>query len=105
MSVWCWSHALRERKPTSWPKLWWPNVWPRVNIITGAQPVQSVYIWEGVLQRDHEYLLLLKTLTTRLDNLEARVRELHSYTNPECIALPVIGGSGIYLDWVRESVS
>ncbi|MCK5139479.1 MAG: divalent-cation tolerance protein CutA, partial [Thermodesulfovibrionia bacterium] len=35
--------------------------------------------------------------------LSAKVRELHSYTVPEIIALPITDGSEDYLTWLRES--
>jgi periplasmic divalent cation tolerance protein len=31
------------------------------------------------------------------------VKSLHSYTVPEVIALPVIGGSADYLSWMRDA--
>jgi periplasmic divalent cation tolerance protein len=36
--------------------------------------------------------------------VEARVAELHPYSVPEVIAMPVIGGHRPYLDWVEEEV-
>jgi periplasmic divalent cation tolerance protein len=76
-----------------------------VNIIAGGSPVRSFYIWEGSLQRDEEWLLLIKTMPARLASLKKRIQELHSYSVPEFIALPVIDGSEDYLGWLRQSVS
>ncbi|MBX2861812.1 MAG: divalent-cation tolerance protein CutA [Vampirovibrio sp.] len=67
-------------------------------------PIQSHYIWNGVLQDDAEYMLLIKTQPNCLPELEKRVKELHSYEVAEFIALPVIGGSQAYLSWVAQSV-
>ena len=33
--------------------------------------------------------------------LSERVRELHPYDLPETLALPAVGGSPDYLDWVN----
>ena len=33
------------------------------------------------------------------------VKAAHSYTVPEVLALPVLGGSDEYLDWVRSSAT
>jgi len=51
-----------------------------------------------------ETLLLVKTASRLLDALTARVRALHSYSVPEVIALPIVGGSADYLRWVEESL-
>jgi periplasmic divalent cation tolerance protein len=34
-----------------------------------------------------------------------RVKQLHSYTVPEIIALPIVAGSTDYLDWVNETAT
>ena len=67
--------------------------------------VASVYRWEGEVRRDAEALVIVKTTADTLAALEARVVELHPYTVPEVIALPVVGGHGPYMDWVRAEVS
>ena len=48
-------------------------------------------------------LLLLKTRQAIYPLLEARIRELHPYQNPEIIALPIQAGSAAYLDWIAEN--
>ncbi len=62
----------------------------------------SVYWWEGAVQEDPEAALVLKTRADRLEALTARVRELHSYTCPCVVALPVLGGNPDFLAWIRE---
>jgi len=71
------------------------------NILPG---VTSIYRWEGAVQRDAEVLVLFKTTAEGVDALRKRVVELHPYDVPELIALPVLGGHGPYLDWVRGEV-
>lgn len=65
-------------------------------------PIQSTYVWEGEVQHDAEFLLMIKTRQQWLERLSQRVQELHSYDLPEVIALPIEGGLSGYLDWVRE---
>ena len=67
--------------------------------------VQSFYRWEGAVQNDAELLFIAKTEHRLLDPLIERIRELHSYETPEIIALPIVGGSAPYLDWVREETA
>jgi periplasmic divalent cation tolerance protein len=63
-------------------------------------PVRSFYRWEGVLQDETEGMLVIKTGAAMLERLTERVKALHSYDLPEVIALPIIGGSQGYLDWL-----
>ena len=70
-----------------------------VNVLPG---IQSVYRWQGALERSAETLLLAKTTAERYPALETRLRELHPYDLPEIIALPVERGLPGYLAWVSE---
>lgn len=65
-------------------------------------PMVSVYRWKGVIERDGERQVVIKTTRDRLAALEARLRELHSYELPEFVVVPVMGGSDPYLRWVTD---
>ena len=67
--------------------------------------VESVYEWQGKLERSSEVQLIIKTTRTVYAELEARLKALHPYELPECIALPVDRGSRAYLDWVKATVN
>jgi uncharacterized protein involved in tolerance to divalent cations len=67
--------------------------------------MESVYRWQGKVETDRERLLIMKTTAARLPALRARLHELHDYEVPEFIALPIVGGSDAYLDWIRESTA
>lgn len=64
----------------------------------------SVYSWEGKAEERKENLLLIKTTEEKYNQLEQRLRELHSDKVPEIIALPVVAGLEDYLSWVRDVV-
>jgi periplasmic divalent cation tolerance protein len=66
--------------------------------------VQSIYKWEGKVEEAEEYLLLIKTVKLREEQVRAAIRELHSYELPECIAIPIESGSAEYLKWLSDSV-
>ena len=72
------------------------------NIIMG--PVESIYRWKGKVEKAREILMVLKTTSKCLPELEKEVTRLHSYDVPECIALPIAAGSRQYLGWLHESV-
>ena len=67
------------------------------NIIAG---VGSQFWWQGKIDAKNESLLIAKTAASLLDEVVTLVREIHSYDNPEIIALPIVGGSQEYLDWI-----
>jgi periplasmic divalent cation tolerance protein len=67
-------------------------------------PVQSVYRWQGAVERAEEWLCLVKTTRARYAAVEAAIRELHSYQCPEVIATPIVAGSAEYLAWLGEQI-
>ncbi len=67
--------------------------------------INSVYFWQGVVERDTEYLLIIKTKSKLFEKLENEIKSLHPYTVPEIIAMPVILGSKDYLNWIDETVN
>ena len=66
--------------------------------------IESVYHWQGTIERAAEILLLAKTTQANFAALEAMVRSLHSYETPEIIALPINASSAPYLEWLTTSV-
>ncbi len=72
--------------------------------VTQIPSATSTYIWKGQVQNDTEVVLMMKTTAGKFEALAARVKELHPYELPECIALPVCAGTENYLDWVRDTV-
>jgi len=100
-----------------------------VNIIPG---VESVYFWEDKVrtplralslslppsltpslhssslllkqvEKDQELLLMIKSRAGLLDKIVKRVKQEHEYDTPEVIAVPILGGSGDYLDWLKAN--
>jgi periplasmic divalent cation tolerance protein len=63
-------------------------------------PITSTYRWKGSVETAREWLCLAKTSRGMLDRVMKTVRELHSYEVPELVALPIIGGSPDYLEWL-----
>ena len=84
------AHALVERRLAAC-----------VNIVG---PIHSVYRWQGKVETAQEQLLIVKTTAALFDVLSKTILELHSYELPECIQLPIEGGSAEYLEWIEQSV-
>lgn len=72
------------------------------NILQG---VRSLFWWENKIDEDEESLIIVKTQKTRLNELVEFVQEHHPYDVPEVIALPIVGGSQEYLDWVKQETT
>lgn len=70
------------------------------NVIKG---VHSIFRWKGKIDRANEVLLILKTKKNCLPKIIKTVKKYHSYDVPEIIALPIVGGSRDYLNWVKEN--
>ncbi len=70
-----------------------------INIV---KSIRSIYRWHENIEDDAETLMIVKTQKRLFESLETRVRELHSYTIPEIIAVPVVEGSRQYMNWLEE---
>ena len=70
-----------------------------VNII---RDIRSIYSWQGKIEDEKEALMIAKTRMELFNALEKRVKELHSYTVPEIIAVQIVEGSKDYLKWLGE---
>ncbi|RMG87562.1 MAG: divalent-cation tolerance protein CutA [Candidatus Dadabacteria bacterium] len=68
------------------------------NVLPG---LTSVYWWEGEVQEDPEAALVLKSRADLVERLTERVRELHPYSCPCVVALPIAAGNPAFLDWIR----
>jgi len=66
--------------------------------------IESVYRWQGSIERQKEVLLIAKTTSNCFVELEAKVSAIHSYDTPEIVATPLTFGSQGYLEWLRASV-
>lgn len=68
-------------------------------------PISSVYRWKEKVERAQEWLLLIKTTAGAADTIGDAIKDLHSYELPECVVLPIEGGSEAYLEWLGENVT
>jgi len=68
-----------------------------INIVPA---VNSHFWWKDKLEATDESLLIVKTKEALLPEVIKSVKKIHSYRLPEIIALPIIGGSRDYLEWI-----
>ena len=67
--------------------------------------MDSVYRWQGKVERQREFLLIAKTLASKFEEIQSEVVKLHSYETPEIVAFPLSAVSNPYLQWLSASVS
>jgi periplasmic divalent cation tolerance protein len=67
-------------------------------------PIESTYRWKGQIEVAQEWICTIKTRRDLYHEIEQAIRELHSYEQPEIIAVPVVAGSEHYLRWLADSV-
>jgi len=68
-------------------------------------PIVSRYRWEGEIEEEREWQCLAKTTGAAYEAVEAAIRQVHSYEEPEIIATPIVAGSAGYLAWIDENVA
>lgn len=72
-----------------------------VNIVPG---IESVYHWQGKVERSREWLLVIKSSRALFDELAKQLSGMHSYTVPEVVAFPIVEGTEAYLGWLEREL-
>lgn len=68
--------------------------------------VKSVFSWEGEVCEEKEVMMMIKTRRTNYGKVKLVIEDMHSYSIPEIIALPIVDCSEDYLKWlVKETES
>jgi periplasmic divalent cation tolerance protein len=65
--------------------------------------IDSIYRWNGALQCEPEWRLLLKTTEARRPALQAALRAAHPYELPAIVALPMQAGED-FAAWIAAAV-
>ena len=68
-------------------------------------PIWSVYRWKGKVETASEHLLLAKTRALKAAELVSFIRKHHTYELPEITVMPITGGLGEYLDWIKRETT
>lgn len=68
-------------------------------------PITSTYRWKGSVNTSEEFMCIVKTRRALAERVEASIRSLHSYDNPEIIVMPIEGGSEDYLTWIESETT
>jgi len=72
-----------------------------VNILPG---MVSYYWWQGAIERGDEVVMIIKTRAALAEAVRAAVKEMHSYTTPAVLVIPIESVDPDYQAWiVRET--
>ena len=62
--------------------------------------IESVFSWDGDFCKEEEVLLSIKTVREHFERINSLINEIHPYSVPEVIAVPVINCSEDYMKWI-----
>ena len=68
-----------------------------VNILPG---MISLYRWEGAIERGEEAVMIIKTRASLTEQVSAAVRELHAYSTPAILVMPIESVDDSYFAWL-----
>jgi periplasmic divalent cation tolerance protein len=68
-----------------------------VNILPG---MVSVYWWQGAIERGDEVVMLVKTRASLAEAVREAVRQMHSYTTPAVLVIPIETVDPDYHAWI-----
>src|SRR5712691_9921565 len=60
----------------------------------------SHYWWEGALERGEEVVMIIKTRASLAERVRQEVKEMHSYTTPAILVIPLESVDEAYLGWM-----
>lgn len=66
---------------------------------------QSTFFWKGNIEREKEFLLIVKTKREKFEDLKISVKSMHPYTVPEIVAVPIVIGNEDYLGWIDGALN
>lgn len=64
-------------------------------------PITSIYRWKENTETAQEWQCVIKSREDLYGKIEEAIKALHSYEVPEIIVVPIIAGSGDYLEWLQ----
>ena len=68
-----------------------------VNILPG---MVSLYWWQGNIDRGEEVVMIIKTRASLAEPVRAAVKQMHSYSTPAILVLPVETVDPAYQAWI-----
>ncbi len=73
-----------------------------VNILPG---MVSLYWWQGGVERGEEAVMIIKTRAALAERVRKAVKEMHSYTTPAILVLPIESVDSSYYEWLMAETA
>jgi periplasmic divalent cation tolerance protein len=73
-----------------------------VNILPG---MISHYWWQGAVERGEEVVMIIKTRSSLAGRIGTAIKEMHSYTTPAIVVLPIESVDADYLNWIMDETA
>jgi len=67
--------------------------------------IRSIYRWEGSVHDEPEARVVLHTRKSLVSAIVDRANRDHPYDVPCVIALPIVDGNPVYVDWVLNETA
>lgn len=67
--------------------------------------MRSFYFWQGEVKRENEFLLLIKTADEKYEALEKFIRNNHSYSVPQIVAIKAERAFDQYVEWINGYIA
>jgi periplasmic divalent cation tolerance protein len=65
----------------------------------------SYYWWQGEVERGDEVVMIIKTRATLAEPIRLAVKEMHSYTTPAVLVIPVESVDPDYQAWIMHETA
>ena len=66
-------------------------------------PIESMYWWEGKIEKAGEYVSIVKTMPELWERVKDEVKRIHSYEVP-CIMKIEVEANKEYEEWIRKEI-
>jgi periplasmic divalent cation tolerance protein len=73
-----------------------------VNIFPG---MVSYYRWQGAIERGDEVVMIVKTRAALAEAVRVAVKEMHSYTTPAVLVIPIESVDPDYHAWIMSETA
>ncbi len=66
--------------------------------------IDSLYMWKDEINKDEEYLVIIKTKKEKFKKIKSKIKELHSYDLPEIISIKIHSLSKEYKKYIGDNI-
>jgi periplasmic divalent cation tolerance protein len=60
----------------------------------------SLYWWQGAIERGEEVVMIIKTRAALAEDVRKAVKDMHSYSTPAILVLPIESVDSAYYAWL-----